>query len=290
MPTREQFLQFLQQNPLSDGTPIYVDSFQGFETYYSQLNQANINVTNIPSTSSTPAAAPTPHMTVDDLLGAPGRESLTVLDPLRRGRATWFKYDKGKISKAILKMMKSDLPGAYPTYNHLPRDIIENGGEEPGMLAFLEDAHRNRKTGDICDKKVKQIVETVKEKINDQLTQGRSTETNHLTQAEINTLVLRETPILKGHRFGFGTLPEPGQPPSSARFMPNLDQDEQLRIASENIALADEKIAMANEKIATLENDKVDQGKVIKYLQNLAHKVVSKFPELLDEDEDATQE
>ncbi|WZZ66256.1 hypothetical protein YC2023_077626 [Brassica napus] len=342
MPTREQFLQFLQQNPLSDGTPIYVDSFQGFETYYSQLNQANINVTNIPSTSTTPAAAPTPHMTVDDLLGAPGRESLTVLDPLRRGRATWFKYDKGKISKAILKMMKSDLPRAYPTYNHLPRDQqfdwersitetvkvayekkaqksfssnlcawkdkwklnkdppdwisekawegyvlmwqdekveakssrnstnrkSERGGEEPGMLAFLEDVHRNRKTGDICDKKVKQIVETVKEKINDQLTQGRSTETNHLTQAEINTLVLRETPIIKGHRFGFGTLPELGQPHSSARFMPNLDQDEQLRIACEKIALADEKIAMVNEKIVTLENDKVDQ----------------------DEDEHATQE
>ncbi|CAN6801789.1 unnamed protein product, partial [Brassica oleracea] len=123
MPTREQFLQFLQQNPLSDGTPIYVDSFQGSETYYSQLNQPNINVTNIPSTSSTPAAAPTPHMTVDDLLGAPGRESLNILDPLRCGRATWFKYDKGKISKAILKMMKSDLPGAYPMYNHLPRDV-----------------------------------------------------------------------------------------------------------------------------------------------------------------------
>ena len=74
--------------------------------------------------------------------------------------------------------------------------IIENGGEEPGMLAFLEDAHRNRKTGDICDKKVKQIVETVKEKINDQLAQGRSTETNHLTHAEINTLVLRVSQLM----------------------------------------------------------------------------------------------
>ncbi|CDY28782.1 BnaA02g09740D [Brassica napus] len=40
------------------------------------------------------------------------------------------------------------------------------------MLAFLADAHRSRKTGDILDKKVKRIVETVKEKINDQLTQG----------------------------------------------------------------------------------------------------------------------
>ncbi|KAL0855032.1 hypothetical protein Bca101_060184 [Brassica carinata] len=329
------------------------------------------------------------------------RESLTVLDPLQRGRATWFKHDKGKISNAILKMMKSDLPGAYPTYNHLPRDVktrwfrafaqqfdwersinetvkveyerkaqksfssnlcawknkwklnkdppdwvsnkawegyvlmwqdekveakssrnstnrrSERGGygiaihntgattfetrkeemdhrkwrEELDMLAFLEDAHRNRKSGDICDKKVKRIVETVKEKINDQLTQGGSTETNHLTQAEINTLVLKEIPTVKGHRFGFGTLPDPGQPPSSARFMYNLDQDEQLRIANEKIALADEKIAVANEKIVMLENDKVDQGKVIKYLQSLAHKVVSKFPELLDEDEDedATQ-
>ncbi|CAH8324642.1 unnamed protein product [Eruca vesicaria subsp. sativa] len=65
--------------------------------------------------------------------------------------------------------------------------------------------------------------------------------------------------------------------------MSNLDQEEQLRIANE-------KITVANEKIVTLENDKDDQGKVIKYLQNLAHKVVSKFPELLDEDEDATQE
>lgn len=33
-----------------------------------------------------------------------------------------FKHDNGKISKAILKMMKSDLPGPYPTYKHLPRD------------------------------------------------------------------------------------------------------------------------------------------------------------------------
>lgn len=69
--------------------------------------------------------------------------------------------------------------------------IIENEGEEPDMLAFLEDAHRNRKSGDINDKKVKKIVETVKEKIHEQLTQGGATETNHLTQAEINTLVLK---------------------------------------------------------------------------------------------------
>ncbi|KAH0916188.1 hypothetical protein HID58_030634 [Brassica napus] len=397
MPTREDFLRYLQQNPVGDGTPSFVDTFQGFETYFSQPNPGNTNFRDIPSTSTPPTAAHIPQMTVDDLLGAPGRESLTVLDPLRRGNATWFKHDNGKISKAILKMMKSDLPGPYPTYKHLPRDAktrwfrafaqqftwepsitetvkiayekkaqksfssnlcewkekwklnkdppewvsddnwlgydlmwkdekvqaksstnstnrkserggfgiaihntgaksyerrkdemtIDNGGEEPDMLAFLADAHRSRKTGDILDKKVKRIVETVKEKINDQLTQGGSTETNLLTQAHINNL---EIPVIKGHRFGFGTLPDPGQVPSSASFMSNLDQEEQLRIANEKIAIADEKIAMATEKIVTLENDKAEKDKVIQYLQNLASKVVSKFPDLLQEDEDATQE
>ncbi|CAN6900580.1 hypothetical protein Bca4012_093362 [Brassica carinata] len=400
MPTREDFLRYLQQNPVGDGTPSFVDTFQGFETYFSQPNPANTNFRDIPSTSTPPTAAYIPQMTVDDLLGAPGRESLTVLDPLRRGNATWFKHDNGKISKAILKMMKSDLPGPYPTYKHLPRDVktrwfrafaqqftwepsitetvkiayekkaqksfssnlcewkekwklnkdppewvsddnwlgyellwkdekvqaksstnstnrkserggfgiaihntgaksyekrkdemtIENGGEEPDMLAFLADAHRSHKTGDILDKKVKRIVETVKEKINDQLTQGGSTETNLLTQAHINNLVLKEIPVIKGHRFGFGTLSDPGQVPPSASFMSNLDQEVQLRIANEKIAIADEKIAMATEKIVTLENDKAEKDKVIQYLQNLASKVVSKFPDLLQEDEDATQE
>ena len=113
-------------------------------------------------------------------------------------------------------------------------------------------------------KKVKRIVETVKEQINDQLTQGGSTETNHLSQADINNLVLKvklvcftffkilcfpytflilqEIHIIKGHRFGFGTLPDPGQVPPSASFMSNLNHEEQLRIANEKIAIADEKI------------------------------------------------
>ncbi|KAF2560845.1 hypothetical protein F2Q70_00015682 [Brassica cretica] len=125
---------------------------------------------------------------------------------------------------------------------------IDNGREEPDMLAFLADAHRSRKTDDIRDKKVKVAV------------------------------------------LGFGTLPDPGQVPPSGSFISNLDQEGQLRIANEKIAIADEKIAMATEKIVTLENDKAEKDKVIQYLQNIASKVVSKFPDLLQEDEDATQE
>ncbi|KAF3529400.1 hypothetical protein DY000_02041472 [Brassica cretica] len=62
--------------------------------------------------------------------------------------------------------------------------------------------------------------------------------------------------------------------------------------SSSSLDQEDQKIAMANEKIVRLENDKTYQGKVMKYLHNLAHKIVSKFPEFLDgdEDEDATQE
>ncbi|KAL0884943.1 hypothetical protein Bca101_008925 [Brassica carinata] len=83
----------------------------------------------------------------------------------------------------------------------------------------------------------------------------------------------KETPIIKGHYFGFGTLPHPGQPSSPA----SLDQEEQLRITKEKIALADEKIAMANEKFVRLKNDKADQGKVMKQISELV-------------DEDATRE
>ncbi|KAG2311268.1 hypothetical protein Bca52824_022825 [Brassica carinata] len=317
MPSREDFLRYLQQNPVGDGTPSFVDTFQGFETYFSQPT-ANTNIETFHQLRLL-LRQRHPSMTVDDLL-APGRESLTVLDP-------WLEGLLGKENfKAILKMMKSDLPGAYPTYKHLPvmqnkmvqsiyqqftwepsitetvkiayekkaqKSFSSNLCEwktkwklnkdppewvssdnweprlDPDMLAFLEDAHRR-------------IVETVKEKINDQLTQGGSTETNNLTQADINHLALREIPVIKGHRFGFGTLPDPGQVPP-ASFMSNLDQEERLRIANE-------KIAMATEKIVTLENDKAEKDKVIQDLQDLAHKVVDKFPDLLHEDEDATQE
>ncbi|KAF3609266.1 hypothetical protein DY000_02049946 [Brassica cretica] len=110
------------------------------------------------------------------------------------------------------------------------------------MLAFLRMRIEVAKPVTFVTKKVKRIVETIKEQINDQLTQGGSTETNHLTQADINNLVLKEIHIIKGHRFGFGTLPDPGQVAPSASFMSNLNHEEQLRIANEKIAIADEKI------------------------------------------------
>ncbi|XP_010488335.1 PREDICTED: uncharacterized protein LOC104766198 isoform X3 [Camelina sativa] len=61
---------------------------------------------------------------VNDLLCAPGRTNIPVLCPDREGITTWFRHDSTvKITKQILKMLKSDLPKAYPTYRSLPPEI-----------------------------------------------------------------------------------------------------------------------------------------------------------------------
>lgn len=69
--------------------------------------------------------------------------------------------------------------------------------------------------------------------------------------------------------------------------MSNLDQEAQLRITNEKIAVEDEKIAMQPRRFLSLEKDKAVKDKIIKYLQNLQHEIMSKFLELLDAVEDA---
>lgn len=69
--------------------------------------------------------------------------------------------------------------------------------------------------------------------------------------------------------------------------MSNLDQEAQLWIANEKIAVEDEKIAMQPRRFLSLEKDKAVKDKIIKYLQNLQHEIMSKFLELLDAVEDA---
>ena len=83
-----------------------------------------------------------------------------------------------------------DIGNIPSTSEYVPVSIEESRMvvESRDTIEMVNDAFR--------DKKVKQIVETVKAKINDQLTQDRSTETNHLTQAEINTLVLRVSQLM----------------------------------------------------------------------------------------------
>lgn len=70
-------------------------------------------------------------------------------------------------------------------------------------------------------------------------------------------------------------------------FMSNLEQEAQLRITNEKIAVEDEKIAMQPRRFLSLEKDKAVKDKIIKYLQNLQHEIMSKFLELFDAVEDA---
>ncbi|VVB11206.1 unnamed protein product [Arabis nemorensis] len=87
-----------------------------------------------------------------------------------------------------------------------------------------------------------------------------------------------ETPVVKGCCLGFCTLPDIGQEViSSTTFSSSSELEEQLKTTTENIA--------------TLKRDKAVKDKSIKYLEELARKVVDKCQEFHSPpDEDETQE
>ncbi|XP_023632652.1 uncharacterized protein LOC111828587 [Capsella rubella] len=59
-----------------------------------------------------------------ELLDLPSRKHIPTLSPKQEGKHIWFRHDTtGKITKQILKMLKSDLPKPYPTYRSLPQEI-----------------------------------------------------------------------------------------------------------------------------------------------------------------------
>ncbi|CAA7029817.1 unnamed protein product [Microthlaspi erraticum] len=61
---------------------------------------------------------------VDHILQAPGRTNMRRLHPDCVGKDIWFRRDKtGRIVKQLLKMLKSDIPHPYPTYNSLPMEV-----------------------------------------------------------------------------------------------------------------------------------------------------------------------
>ncbi|XP_010461888.1 PREDICTED: uncharacterized protein LOC104742573 isoform X2 [Camelina sativa] len=81
----------------------------------------------------------------------------------------------------------------------VPPPTVENGGVEPNMLAFIEDVYKSKKTGKIVYKKAKQIVETLKEQVND--LQSKEPLEDGLVQPlscpEINDLVRKAIPKKK---------------------------------------------------------------------------------------------
>lgn len=70
--------------------------------------------------------------------------------------------------------------------------------------------------------------------------------------------------MAKARCLGFVSLPDPSQEAiSSPTFLLNLELEKKLRMTTKNIA--------------TLTKDKDEKDKTIKYLENLARKVIDKF-------------
>ncbi|XP_010486731.1 PREDICTED: uncharacterized protein LOC104764828 [Camelina sativa] len=157
---------------------------------------------------------------------------------------------------------------------------IENGGVEPNMLAFIEDVYKSKKTGKIVYKKAKRIVETLKEQVNDlqseETLEDGPVQSKELSCSEINDLVRKAIPKKKGHRFGFGSLPDHEE--LNAPFLPTLDNDKKLE--------------EAYTQISELVKEKEENTKTIQYLKDVTEKLLNKFPDCRppeDEDDDETQ-
>ncbi|XP_010518118.1 PREDICTED: uncharacterized protein LOC104793464 isoform X1 [Camelina sativa] len=145
--------------------------------------------------------------------------------------------------------------GAKSFYRRKDEMTVENGGVEPNMMAFIEDVYKSKKTGKIVYKKAKQIVETLKEQVND--LQSKEPLEDGLVQPlscpEINDLVRKAIPKKKGNRFGFGFLPDHEE--LDAPFLPSLDHEKKLE--------------EAYNKISELVKEKEEDTKTIQYLKDV---------------------
>ncbi|XP_010441004.1 PREDICTED: uncharacterized protein LOC104724239 [Camelina sativa] len=159
---------------------------------------------------------------------------------------------------------------------------IENGGVEPNMLTFIEDVYKSKKSGKIVYKKAKQIVETLKEQVHDlqskEPLEDGSVQPIKLSCSEINDLVRKAIPKKKGHRFGFGSLPDHEK--VNSPFLPSLDNDKKLE--------------EAYNQISELVKEKEENTKTIQYLKDVTEKLLNKFPDCRppeeeEEDDDETQ-
>ncbi|XP_010457968.1 PREDICTED: uncharacterized protein LOC104793464 isoform X2 [Camelina sativa] len=128
---RNAFLQYMSQQfstqQYSSSTPEYdtfyrpiisedqTGSIPDFETNVSPPADVNGSVPPADANGSVPPVS------VEDLLIAPGRETLKYLHPKVERGAIWFKRDPyGVITKSILRMQKTDVKPACLTYRSLP--------------------------------------------------------------------------------------------------------------------------------------------------------------------------
>ncbi|CAG7889209.1 unnamed protein product [Brassica rapa] len=94
-------------------------------------------------------------MPVELLVQQPGREHLRMLHPHPRGHTTWFNKSSNSISNRINQMMYSMFRKGYPTYS-----VVHAEDHELWFRQFAE-AYTNKKTGEIQNHVIKDIVDFV---------------------------------------------------------------------------------------------------------------------------------
>ncbi|CAL9222345.1 unnamed protein product [Arabidopsis halleri] len=87
----------------------------------------------------------------------------------------------------------------------------KNGGVEPDFVEVIEDTHTNKKTGKIQDGYIAGLIETLKKRKTECLTQlsqndDGSSSSNVFVREKINRMVLEETPLKRGRVVGLGSL------------------------------------------------------------------------------------
>ncbi|XP_023644023.1 uncharacterized protein LOC111832048 [Capsella rubella] len=102
-------------------------------------------------------------------------------------------------------------------------------GEEPNVLHFMEQTHLYKKTRTISDFKTKQIIDKATSELellqSQHQTEGDdSVQSNPLTPEEINSVMRKVVPKVRGRRYGLGTLLDEGCSSSSGtpRQIPKL--------------------------------------------------------------------
>ncbi|XP_010438350.1 PREDICTED: uncharacterized protein LOC104721965 isoform X3 [Camelina sativa] len=155
-------------------------------------------------------------------------------------------------------------------------------GSPPNMIYFMEQTHLDKKTRTISDMKTKQILEMatsemeiVQSQRHSQAEDDDSVQSIPLTHDEINSIMRKVVPKVRGKRYGFGNLFDEDSSEASPRQIPKLQ-----------------------EEIKTLKARELEKDAQIKYLIECNKLLLSKFPDLQPpnhpvtttvEDDDETQ-
>uniref|UniRef100_A0A1J3J374 Putative transposase-like protein n=1 Tax=Noccaea caerulescens TaxID=107243 RepID=A0A1J3J374_NOCCA len=84
------------------------------------------NCQNSASQASASNSAPRAQMTLDELLMQPGRGNIRKLRPAKLDGATWFRAKRNRTSKAIMKMIQTQLKDAYEKYSDIPTTVKDS--------------------------------------------------------------------------------------------------------------------------------------------------------------------